>query len=103
MFVAVAHTRNFTRAAEQLHLAQQAVSKSVSQLERELGVTASMTDLSAMDAVAIVATGAATDAESTTVALRGDVTLPLLAVHPPGRPSPTVARLIALASRPWRP
>ena len=38
-FVAVAETRNFTRAAERLHLAQQAVSKSVSQLERELGVT----------------------------------------------------------------
>ena len=38
-FVAVAQTRNFTRAAERLHLAQQAVSKSVSQLERELGVT----------------------------------------------------------------
>lgn len=38
-FVAVAQARNFTRAAERLHLAQQAVSKSVSQLERELGVT----------------------------------------------------------------
>jgi DNA-binding transcriptional LysR family regulator len=38
VFVAVARERNFTRAAEQLHLAQQAVSKSVAQLERELGV-----------------------------------------------------------------
>jgi DNA-binding transcriptional LysR family regulator len=38
VFLAVAEARNFTRAAERLHLAQQAVSKSVSQLERELGV-----------------------------------------------------------------
>jgi DNA-binding transcriptional LysR family regulator len=38
VFLAVARERNFTRAAEQLHLAQQAVSKSIAQLERELGV-----------------------------------------------------------------
>jgi DNA-binding transcriptional LysR family regulator len=37
-FAAVARRRNFTRAASDLHLAQQAVSKSVAQLERELGV-----------------------------------------------------------------
>jgi len=37
-FVAVADEPNFTRAAERLHLGQQAVSKSVGQLERELGV-----------------------------------------------------------------
>jgi DNA-binding transcriptional LysR family regulator len=37
-FVAVAETLNFTRAAERLHLGQQAVSKTVGQLERELGV-----------------------------------------------------------------
>jgi DNA-binding transcriptional LysR family regulator len=38
VFAAVAQERNFTRAAERLHLAQQAVSKAVAQLERELGV-----------------------------------------------------------------
>lgn len=37
-FVAVAEELNFTRAAERLHLGQQAVSKSVQQLERELEV-----------------------------------------------------------------
>ncbi len=37
-FLAVAEELNFTRAAERLHLGQQAVSKSVGQLERELGV-----------------------------------------------------------------
>jgi DNA-binding transcriptional LysR family regulator len=37
-FVAVAEELNFTRASQRLHLGQQAVSKSVRQLERELGV-----------------------------------------------------------------
>jgi DNA-binding transcriptional LysR family regulator len=37
-FIAVAEERNFTRAAERLHLAQQAVSKSVATLESQLGV-----------------------------------------------------------------
>jgi len=37
-FVAVAQDLSFTRAAERLHLGQQAVSKTVAQLERELGV-----------------------------------------------------------------
>jgi DNA-binding transcriptional LysR family regulator len=38
-FVAVAQELSFTRAAGRLHMGQQAVSKSVRQLERELGVT----------------------------------------------------------------
>lgn len=38
-FVAVAEERNFTRAAERLSYAQQAISKTVAQLELELGVT----------------------------------------------------------------
>lgn len=38
-FVAVAEELNFTRAAERLVVGQQAVSKSLNQLERQLGVT----------------------------------------------------------------
>jgi DNA-binding transcriptional LysR family regulator len=38
-FVAVAEQLSFTRAAERLHVTQQSVSRTVSELERELGVT----------------------------------------------------------------
>jgi DNA-binding transcriptional LysR family regulator len=38
-FVAVAERRSFTRAADDLHIAQQAVSQQVKALERSLGVT----------------------------------------------------------------
>ena len=71
----------------------------VTPVESAVTGAAGFTDLALLDAVAIVATGAVTDAELTTVALRGDIALPLLAVRPPGRPAPAVARLIALAAR----
>ena len=37
-FVQLAHTRHFTRAAEQLYITQPSLSHAISQLERELGV-----------------------------------------------------------------
>ena len=39
VFAAVAEQLSFTRAAELLHMTQQTVSRTVSELERELGVT----------------------------------------------------------------
>ena len=72
----------------------------VTPVESAVTGAAAVTELTRLGAVAILPTGQAADAETTTVALRGDVTLPLLAVHPSGRPAPAVARLIALAARP---
>ena len=37
-FVAVATTRNFTRAAEQMHIAQPPFSRQIAMIERTLGV-----------------------------------------------------------------
>jgi DNA-binding transcriptional LysR family regulator len=39
IFVAVADARSFTRAAEQLHISQPAVSKAIQELERQVGTT----------------------------------------------------------------
>ena len=38
-FVELAHTRHYTKAAEQLCIAQPSLSHAISQLEAELGVT----------------------------------------------------------------
>ena len=72
----------------------------VTPVESAVTGAAAFSELTRLGAVAIVATGPTTDAETTTVALRGDVTLPLRAVRAAGRPAPAIARLIALASHP---
>ena len=56
-FVAVAEERNFTRAAEQVHISQSGVSAQIRQLERELG--AELFDRSARTATLTVAGKAA--------------------------------------------
>jgi DNA-binding transcriptional LysR family regulator len=38
-FVTVAERQNFTRAAEELHVAQSAISQQIKSLEEELGVS----------------------------------------------------------------
>ena len=56
-FVAVAEERNFTRAAERVHISQSGVSAQIRQLERELG--AELFDRSARTATLTVAGKAA--------------------------------------------
>lgn len=68
-FVAVAEERNFTRAAQRLHLAQQAVSKTVAQLEAELGVA--LLERTPRE-VRPTAAGAALQAEAGEVLARAD-------------------------------
>lgn len=77
-----------------------AAGAAVTPVESAVTGAAAFTELARLGAVAVVPTAPATDDETTTVALRGDVTLPLVAVRPAGRPAPAVARLIALARKP---
>ncbi|QCD57102.1 LysR family transcriptional regulator [Streptomyces hawaiiensis] len=70
-FVAVAEERNFTRAAERVHISQSGVSAQIRQLERELG--AELFDRSARTATLTPAGRAALDHARATLAAAGAV------------------------------
>lgn len=70
-FVAVAEERNFTRAAERVHISQSGVSAQIRQLERELG--AELFDRSARIATLTVAGKAALEHARATLAAAGAV------------------------------
>ncbi|MFI0794769.1 LysR family transcriptional regulator [Micromonospora rubida] len=70
-FVAVAEERNFTRAAERVHISQSGVSAQIRQLERELG--ADLFDRSARTATLTVAGKAALEHARTALAAAGAV------------------------------
>ena len=106
-FVAVAEELNFTRAAERLFVAQQAVSRSVAGLERELGValfnrTTHIVTLTAAGAAllesgrnVIAAAERAFSAGDSAVAVEMSerVDLPLLVIWLPGASTSAVRRL----------
>ncbi|WP_405777177.1 LysR family transcriptional regulator [Streptomyces sp. NBC_00859] len=70
-FVAVAEERNFTRAAERVHISQSGVSAQIRQLERELG--AELFDRSARTATLTVEGSAALDHARAALAAAGAV------------------------------
>ncbi|MFC9129750.1 LysR family transcriptional regulator [Streptomyces sp. NPDC057099] len=70
-FVAVAEERNFTRAAERVHISQSGVSAQIRQLERELG--AELFDRSTRTATLTAAGRAALDHARATLAAAGAV------------------------------
>ncbi|MFJ9706847.1 LysR family transcriptional regulator [Streptomyces sp. NPDC101234] len=70
-FVAVAEERNFTRAAERVHISQSGVSAQIRQLERELG--AELFDRSARTVTLTVAGKAALEHARATIAAAGAV------------------------------
>ncbi|OKK16074.1 LysR family transcriptional regulator [Streptomyces sp. CB00455] len=70
-FVAVAEERNFTRAAERVHISQSGVSAQIRQLERELG--AELFDRSARTATLTVAGKAALEHARSALAAAGAV------------------------------
>ncbi|MGA6161247.1 LysR family transcriptional regulator [Amycolatopsis magusensis] len=70
-FVAVAEERNFTRAAERVHISQSGVSAQIRQLERELG--AELFDRSARTATLTVAGKAALEHARTALAAAGSL------------------------------
>ncbi|WP_028477969.1 LysR family transcriptional regulator [Nocardia sp. CNY236] len=70
-FVAVAEERNFTRAAERVHISQSGVSAQIRQLERELG--AQLFDRSARTATLTTAGKAALDHARAALAAAGEL------------------------------
>ena len=95
-FVAVADTLNFSRAAESLYVSQSALSKQISELEQELGVTLFERD---RRNVALTQAGRVLQTEAKGILIQSEKLVPLLR-HEAGQNQPE--RSIHIAVEPGR-
>ncbi len=94
-FVAVADTLNFSRAAESLYVSQSALSKQISELEQELGVTLFERD---RRNVALTQAGRVLQTEAKGILIQSEKLVPLLR-HEAGQNQPERSIHIAVEPR----